>query len=72
MALLLTKRRRIAAVTATVVAVAAVATAGLLANMDDNEPHYRGYLERIGGEEEEEGTASKASSATPNPNPPRS
>ncbi|SCL29453.1 hypothetical protein GA0070624_3885 [Micromonospora rhizosphaerae] len=55
MALLLTKRRRIAAVTATVVAVAAVATAGLLANMDDNEPHYRGYLERIGGEEEEEG-----------------
>ena len=54
MALLLTKRRRVAAVTATVVAAAAVATAGLLYNMDDNEPHYRGYLERIGGEEEEE------------------
>ncbi|PWU50602.1 glycosyl hydrolase [Micromonospora globispora] len=55
MALLLTKRRRVAAVTATVVAAAAVTTAGLLYNMDDNEPHYRGYLERIGGEEEEEG-----------------
>ena len=53
MALLLTRRRRVAAVTATVVAAAAVGTAGLLYNMDDNEPHYRGYLERIGGEEHE-------------------
>jgi hypothetical protein len=48
------RRYLVAAGTATVVAAAAV-TAGVLVRKDESrEPHYRGYLERAGGEEEEE------------------
>jgi hypothetical protein len=59
MALSLTRRTRVATVTTAAVAVAVAAVAaGLYASGQapgtPNEPRYRGYLERIGGEEEEE------------------
>jgi hypothetical protein len=56
MALTLPKRRIIAAAAATVVVAAVAVAAGILTIDGDQgrEPRYRGYLEKIGGEEAEE------------------
>ena len=56
MALSFSGRTRIVTLTAATaaVAVAAVATGLYVSGEDRNEPRYRGYLERMGGEEEEE------------------
>ncbi|HEX2356995.1 MAG TPA: hypothetical protein VHI50_11110, partial [Micromonosporaceae bacterium] len=59
----MTRRTRVATVTTAAVAVAVAAVAaGLYASGQapgtPNEPRYRGYVERIGGEEEEHGVES--------------
>lgn len=49
------KRKVLVAAIATVVAVAGIATAILVGGEDESrEPRYRGYLEKVGGEEAEE------------------
>src|SRR5262245_19117219 len=50
----LAQRRLVAAGAATAVAAATVLVVTLTRNDDRAEPRYRGYLERIGGESEEE------------------
>ena len=50
-----TRRTRVATVTAVAaVAVVAVAAGIYVSNEDRHEPRYRGYVEKVGGEEEEE------------------
>src|SRR5512133_1987292 len=54
MALSLPRNRYLAAAVAAAVATAGVVTVTALREDPGSEPHYRGYLERMGGEEAEE------------------
>ena len=55
------RRTYVAGAIATVVAAAGVLTAVVVTNEDETrEPHYRGYVEKAGGEEEEEERGQRA------------